>query len=300
MPPEPTSGQTDFLKRELIECGRDFHHRGWSLGTSSNYSVVIEREPLTLLMTGSGFDKGRLQPDQFVMVDEKAQALDGDFPKPSAEALLHTSVMITLFDLEGRALYRNPAARDAVADPHAGLAQHFADASTLAALRAQLDAQRHGRMLAAIRTVRGERWHEVSARSCRDALTGEGALLLSEVDISELKRTEARAHHLARHDSLTGLPNRNFVIESFSARLAEAREAGDEAALLFIDLDRFKRINDTLGHDKGDMVLQAIASRINTKQAEIKMYQLVFHTPGFFIHRHMKLGEPECINDFQL
>jgi len=73
-----------------MECGRDFHRRGWSLGTSSNYSVVIDREPLTLLMTGSGFDKGRLQPNQFVMVDEKAQSLDEAFPKPSAEALLHT------------------------------------------------------------------------------------------------------------------------------------------------------------------------------------------------------------------
>jgi len=86
----PTSGQTDFLIRELIECGRDFHHRGWSLGTSSNYSVVIDREPLTLLMTGSGFDKGRLQPDQFVIVDENAQSPDKAFPKPSAEAQLHT------------------------------------------------------------------------------------------------------------------------------------------------------------------------------------------------------------------
>lgn len=80
----------DFLTRELMECGRDFHRRGWSLGTSSNYSAVIDEEPLTLLMTGSGFDKGRLLPDQFVMVDEEAQALDEDFPKPSAEALLHT------------------------------------------------------------------------------------------------------------------------------------------------------------------------------------------------------------------
>ena len=82
----------DGLTRELIECGRDFHRRGWSLGTSSNYSAVIDREPLTLLMTGSGFDKGRLQPDQFVIVDENAQSLDEAFPKPSAEALLRSAI----------------------------------------------------------------------------------------------------------------------------------------------------------------------------------------------------------------
>ncbi len=78
--------------QQLMECGRDFHRRGWSLGTSSNYSVVVDREPLTLLMTGSGFDKGRLEPGQFLLVDENAKSLvtDGVGPRPSAEALLHT------------------------------------------------------------------------------------------------------------------------------------------------------------------------------------------------------------------
>ncbi len=88
--PPLSTDPIDLLIRELIECGRDFHRRGWSLGTSSNYSAVIDSEPLTLLITGSGFDKGRLLPDQFVMVDENAQSLDEAFPKPSAEALLHT------------------------------------------------------------------------------------------------------------------------------------------------------------------------------------------------------------------
>jgi methylthioribulose-1-phosphate dehydratase len=88
--PDPCPDLIDGLTRELIECGRDFHRRGWSLGTSSNYSVVIDREPLKVLMTGSGFDKGRLQPDQFVIVDEGAKMLNVTFLKPSAEALLHT------------------------------------------------------------------------------------------------------------------------------------------------------------------------------------------------------------------
>ncbi len=88
--PLPCPDLIDGLTRELMECGRDFHRRGWSLGTSSNYSAVIGREPLTLLMTGSGFDKGRLQPEQFVRVDDRARALSaGASPKPSAEGLLH-------------------------------------------------------------------------------------------------------------------------------------------------------------------------------------------------------------------
>lgn len=75
---------------ELIETGRDFHRRGWSLGTSSNYSVVLGRDPLRLLITGSGFDKGRLGPDHFVEVDDQGRRLDPAQPKPSAETLLHT------------------------------------------------------------------------------------------------------------------------------------------------------------------------------------------------------------------
>ena len=76
--------------RELIETGRDFHRRGWSLGTSSNYSVLLKRDPLRLLITGSGFDKGRLMESQFVTVDSEGHRQDPAEPKPSAETLLHT------------------------------------------------------------------------------------------------------------------------------------------------------------------------------------------------------------------
>ena len=76
----------------LIETGRDFHTRGWSLGTSSNYSIVVGRDPLTLLLTGSGFDKGRLQPEQFVLVGEDGRSRHASFPKASAETMLHVAL----------------------------------------------------------------------------------------------------------------------------------------------------------------------------------------------------------------
>ena len=88
----PDSPDLSFEIAELIECGRDFHHRGWSLGTSSNYSAVVDRDPLTLVMTGSGFDKGRLVPGQFLLVDENARAIGETALKPSAEAMLHTAL----------------------------------------------------------------------------------------------------------------------------------------------------------------------------------------------------------------
>ena len=83
------------LVRELCESGQDFHRRGWSLGTSSNFSVVVSRNPLTLLMTGSGFDKGRLEPAHFTLVNADAASLDPALPRPSAEALLHIALART-------------------------------------------------------------------------------------------------------------------------------------------------------------------------------------------------------------
>jgi methylthioribulose-1-phosphate dehydratase len=73
----------------LRHVGHHFWTRGWSLGTSSNYSVVVEREPLRLLLTASGKDKGHLGPNDFVLVDADGQSAVAGQPKSSAETLLH-------------------------------------------------------------------------------------------------------------------------------------------------------------------------------------------------------------------
>jgi methylthioribulose-1-phosphate dehydratase len=74
---------------ELIECGKLFHQRGWSVGTSSNYSVVLSQEPVDLIVTASGFDKGRLTREQFVHVGPDGQPRFPNQPKSSAETMLH-------------------------------------------------------------------------------------------------------------------------------------------------------------------------------------------------------------------
>jgi methylthioribulose-1-phosphate dehydratase len=76
----------------LVAVGRMFHARGWSLATSSNYSIVIDRDPLSLLLTASGKHKGALTADDFVLVDAAARALDPPTARPSAEALLHCEI----------------------------------------------------------------------------------------------------------------------------------------------------------------------------------------------------------------
>jgi diguanylate cyclase (GGDEF)-like protein/PAS domain S-box-containing protein len=81
-------------------------------------------------------------------------------------------------------------------------------------------------------------------------------------DITELRQAERRIRHLAFIDGLTGLPNRALFKDRMCQAIQQARRHGRRLALLFLDLDNFKRINDTLGHMVGDRLLQAIAQRL--------------------------------------
>ena len=83
-------------------------------------------------------------------------------------------------------------------------------------------------------------------------------------DISEIKMAEDRLLHLAHHDPLTGLPNRTLFQDRLSLAISHAKRNKGMVALIFLDLDHFKRINDTLGHNVGDLLLQSMASRIQS------------------------------------
>jgi methylthioribulose-1-phosphate dehydratase len=94
--PEPISSELLIPHapsiQQLCRAGHQFWQAGWSRGTSSNYSVVLDTDPLRLLVTASGKDKGHLLGDDFVIVDSKGSPDPSDQPKSSAETLLHTSI----------------------------------------------------------------------------------------------------------------------------------------------------------------------------------------------------------------
>jgi diguanylate cyclase (GGDEF)-like protein/PAS domain S-box-containing protein len=81
-------------------------------------------------------------------------------------------------------------------------------------------------------------------------------------DITERKNAEEQIRNLAFFDPLTQLPNRRLLLDRMQQALASSARSGREGALLFIDVDHFKTLNDTLGHDKGDVLLQEVARRI--------------------------------------
>jgi methylthioribulose-1-phosphate dehydratase len=90
----PSLAQPDFSDSAwgLIHIGREFHARGWSLGTSSNYSIVVQRDPLQLLVTASGLHKEQLKPDDFARIDDQGRPVDSLQPKSSAETMLHVAI----------------------------------------------------------------------------------------------------------------------------------------------------------------------------------------------------------------
>ncbi len=94
-------------------------------------------------------------------------------------------------------------------------------------------------------------------------LTGEVQLIAIVRDITERKQTQERLSHLANFDALTGLPNRRLFRERLEQAMERARRSGAQMALMFLDLDRFKDINDSLGHDVGDRLLRHVAHTLS-------------------------------------
>lgn len=95
--------------------------------------------------------------------------------------------------------------------------------------------------------------------------TEQGLMVAASIlDISERRAAEEQIEFLAYHDALTGLPNRRLLLDRLHQALAASTRSGHCGALLFIDLDNFKTLNDTLGHDKGDLLLQQVAQRLAT------------------------------------
>ena len=103
-----------------------------------------------------------------------------------------------------------------------------------------------------------------SASPVRDAAGVIVGAVGAAMDITERKAAEEQVRHLALHDALTGLPNRMLFQDRLASAVARARRQGGQVAVMLLDLDHFKEVNDTLGHAVGDALLREVASRLAT------------------------------------
>jgi diguanylate cyclase (GGDEF)-like protein len=177
---------------------------------------------------------------------------------------------LSLFDAERRLLLVNRRYRDmyvlADADAAQGMAasalfaQHaplFDDEDAAATLTQLLDEAGEDRPSSAELSLRDGR--VVAIRVTR---TPAGGWVSTHLDVSDQHRAKARIAHLALHDALTGLPNRTKLRTRLNDELAAQRRSGGQVGVLCFDLDRFKAVNDTLGHPFGDLLLQRVAQRL--------------------------------------
>jgi diguanylate cyclase (GGDEF)-like protein len=121
-------------------------------------------------------------------------------------------------------------------------------------------------------------------------MLGDGSWLLVAMDLSERIEAERALRHLALHDPTTGMPNRRLLMDRLEHTLTRATRDGTQTAVLFCDIDWFKRINDTYGHRTGDKVLQITATRL---ASVLRQYDTVARVGGDeFVVVLERLGDP--------
>ena len=175
---------------------------------------------------------------------------------------------------DGRVRYLNPVAADLAGRiPEQARGGHVSALYALPvedrqrlneALQDCLSHRLPARLAAPVRIVTGdgERLLRICVSPVMDRQERVEGAVLALSDVTDVVSAAQRLHFEATHDALTGLPNRVLLADRLSHAMAAARRSGRSVAVLFMDLDRFKRINDSLGHRQGDTILKTVARRL--------------------------------------
>lgn len=136
------------------------------------------------------------------------------------------------------------------------------------ALHIRSEVETHGFWQGEIKTYRAN--HEflyawINIGLVPDAINSMGQYVVIISDITEIRETQEKLSRIAYYDALTNLPNRNLFMDRIEIAMAKAKRDNRSLAMLFLDIDHFKRVNDTLGHQVGDIMLRAVANRLKSE-----------------------------------
>lgn len=241
-------------------------------GTQLGRFFVTRREDTALTAADRAVFEG------FARMAQAEARLHGAIEAATRQSALYrlladnTTDTIVRGNLEGMRIYISPSVRSLLGyEPEELIGRRAAelvhpdDAADFGRLMADVRAGRIGVAVSEQRQRHRDGtwvWLEAFVKLTHDAITGEPDGYVASVrNVSRRKEAELRLQHLASHDSLTGLPNRALLNDRLGACIAQAATTGAGVALLCLDLDHFKRVNDAAGHAAGDALLCAMAER---------------------------------------
>jgi diguanylate cyclase (GGDEF)-like protein/PAS domain S-box-containing protein len=208
------------------------------------------------------------------MHTEKSLRLRERVIEVSANAIIICSATAPDYAIE----YVNPAfesitgysAADMVGRSLASLQGSNQDQHNIAEIRAALREKREGHAL--LRNYRKDGtgyWNDLFIAPVQDENRAISHFVVAQYDITAVMRYEAELEFQAKHDALTGLANRNLLRERLTQAIDSAKHNSTPIWVVFVDLDRFKFVNDTLGHEAGDVLLKVLAGRLQSAAREV-------------------------------
>ncbi|WP_088105857.1 sensor domain-containing protein [Halalkalibacter urbisdiaboli] len=274
--PMDVEGKTleQFLGAEEAKVKVDYYERAWS-GEEVTYegcigNGIVEyfaslrpiyRNGEVAEVIGSAIDiSERKQAERALKESEERYRIIAE----------NSSDMIRIIDREGSLVYASPANQRILGFRPEQLVGktifpiiHPADEKAArAALEQVLSTRESVSATCRYQTVKQEwKWLESTLSPVVEGETVTSIVVVSR-DVTERKRLEEQLRHMAYHDTLTGLPNRRKFDEDIQREIEMANKQNEKLALLYFDVDRFKVINDTLGHNTGDLLLAAVAKRL--------------------------------------